>query len=100
MQLFDSPASLKRGQTPGYSRSCARLVGGYMQFRTSTNVANCLGDAISTHHDAFDMASAACKLFGADAALAVAFSALDARLDGRDSDFRFWTSVFHTLTRD
>lgn len=71
-----------------------------MQIRVSTNVDNGLGDAISTHYDAFDMASAACKLFGANAALAVAFSALDARLDGRDSDFRFWTSVFHTLTRD
>lgn len=71
-----------------------------MQFRTSANDANGLGNAISTHHDAFDVACAACKIFGADAALAVAFSALDARLDGRDSDFRFWTSVFHTLTRD
>lgn len=71
-----------------------------MRFRTSPNLANCLGDAISTRYDAFDMASAACEIFGADAALAVAFSAVDARLDGRDSDFQFWTSVFHTLTRD
>lgn len=69
-----------------------------MHVKISTDVDNFVGDAISTRYDLFDVASAARQVFGVDAALAVAFSALDARLDGRDCDFRFWASVFHELS--
>ena len=37
-------------------------------------------------------------LFGEQAATAVAFCALDARLDGDAEEFRFWTAVFKKLT--
>ncbi len=37
-------------------------------------------------------------LFGEHAATAVAFCALDARLEGDVEEFRFWTAVFKKLT--
>ncbi|NTF10788.1 hypothetical protein G6L37_32965 [Agrobacterium rubi] len=71
-----------------------------MDMKRNEEFAPLIGGGIPPRVDACDVATAARKIFGADAALAVAFSAIDARLDGRDSDFRFWTSVFHTLTRN
>lgn len=69
-----------------------------MSIRDSADIANCVGEVLLTRYDALDVGSSACRLFGADAALAVAFIAIDARLDGRGGDFKFWTSVFRTLT--
>jgi hypothetical protein len=69
-----------------------------MTIRNRAHVADGGGDTMSAQYDVLDVAAIARKVFGADATLAVAFSAVDARLDGRDGDFRFWTSVFRTLS--
>lgn len=47
-----------------------------------------------------EIAATALEMFGANAGLAVAFSAIDARLAGRDGDFHFWTRVFNLLTEE
>lgn len=38
------------------------------------------------------------RLFGQQAATAVAFCALDARLEGDTEGFKFWTALFKKLT--
>ncbi|TZG32303.1 hypothetical protein [Agrobacterium sp. B1(2019)] len=64
----------------------------------SAGVAGSAGDDILTFCDEADATAVARMIFGTDAALAVAFSAIDARLDGRDGDFLFWARVFRSLT--
>lgn len=77
---------------------CAGWLGGYMHSLKSAGIADSAGGDILTYCDEADVTAVARLTFGADAALAVAFSALDARLDGRDRDFLFWAKVFWALT--
>ena len=44
------------------------------------------------------MIEAAISLYGRDAATAVAWSVLDARMAGRKSDCHFWFQIFKRLT--
>jgi hypothetical protein len=48
-------------------------------------------------YDREEAAEAAITLYGADAATAVAFCALDAWTDGRCSDYDFWFDIFLRL---
>ncbi|KEY54206.1 hypothetical protein EN41_20160 [Agrobacterium tumefaciens] len=75
----------------------AGWLGGYMRSWKSTGIAHSAGDDILTSCDEADATAIARVIFGTDAALAVAFSAIDARLDGRDRDFLFWARVFRSL---
>ncbi|MUZ76266.1 hypothetical protein GOZ90_26985 [Agrobacterium vitis] len=65
---------------------------------STEHIADSAGDDILTSCYEADATAVARKIFGPDAALAVAYSAIDARLDGRDGDFRFWAGVFRSLT--
>jgi hypothetical protein len=44
-------------------------------------------------------AETAINLFGCEATLAVAYCALDARVDGSQKDYHFWLEVFKLLRR-
>jgi hypothetical protein len=44
-------------------------------------------------------AETAINLFGCEATLAVAYCALDARVDGSQNDYHFWLEVFKLLRR-
>ncbi len=64
----------------------------------NAGIADSAGGDILTSCDVADATAIARMIFGTDAALAVAFSAIDARLDGRNRDFLFWARVFRSLT--
>lgn len=66
----------------------------------SAGIADSAGDDILTSCDEADATAIARMIFGTDAALAVAFSAIDARLDGRNRDFLFGPEFFGRLLTD
>lgn len=43
------------------------------------------------------LGNAVAKVFGKDAALVAAWSALEAKFDGREEDCRMWAAVFRKL---
>ncbi|CAN7729675.1 hypothetical protein IB277_36085 [Ensifer sp. ENS07] len=53
--------------------------------------------ALRANENERHLRNAVTKVFGDDARLVAAWSALEAKFDGREEDCRLWAAVFHQL---